>query len=97
MPGKPRRARTSRRAADVRASKKYRVLVELSPHETVRNIQVPDGRFLARGRVCLREGETEADAALSRSRGSLSHQSALTAFANCLSIAWANIAIEIQP
>jgi len=63
-----------------------------------RDISPPDGRFLARGRVCLGEGETEADAALSRSRGSLSHQSALTAFANCLSIAWANMkAIEIQP
>jgi hypothetical protein len=68
----------------------------LSPHSGTA-ISPPDGRFLARGRVCLREGETEADAALSRSRGSLSHQSALTAFANCLSIAWANIAIEIQP
>jgi len=30
-------------------------------------ISPPDGRSLARGRVCLREGETEADAAPSRS------------------------------
>ena len=29
-------------------------------------ISPPDGRFLARGRVCLMERETEADAALSR-------------------------------